>query len=344
MTGNLSVVEPFVLETWGNADAIAINQDGYGPHRVLPPPNRTAAAAAAATASRATAQQAAAADPRDVTVGECGGEPGRQLWDWGSDGLVRNGGQWRSPIDESLSLSSSSSIVAAAAAAAAAEVASRCLNVKACKTDVILDTCLPTGPGCGGGAAGAPPAANEVFTLPPVAGGNITILLGHRRNCLTAAANGSVSVLACTPTSPASADQQWAYDPHSHHITRLSDGACLTAPAAAPPPGPPSPAAGGIEELMLGRPLQGVETLQISRGLDLPSYASSVASSSIRVLNWCVSGCRMYGRGEVGDPHAEQQAGAGCDGVWYRMLWRDGVWRPAHRCAFYCGVTLQWHL
>ena len=294
MTGNLSVVEPFVLETWGNADAIAINQDGYGPHRVLPPPNRTAAAAAAATASRATAQQAAAADPRDVTVGECGGEPGRQLWDWGSDGLVRNGGQWRSPIDESLSLSSSSSIVAAAA-----------------------------------------PAANEVFTLPPVAGGNITILLGHRRNCLTAAANGSVSVLACTPTSPASADQQWAYDPHSHHITRLSDGACLTAPAAAPPPGPPSPAAGGIEELMLGRPLQGVETLQISRGLDLPSYASSVASSSIRVLNWCVSGCRMYGRGEVGDPHAEQQAGAGCDGVWSRMLWRDGVWRPAHRCAFY---------
>ena len=74
MTGNLSRVEPFVLETWGNVDAIAINQDKLGlPYRVLPLANWSSLLLTIDSGTR---------DRRAVTVGECGGEPEQQIWGW----------------------------------------------------------------------------------------------------------------------------------------------------------------------------------------------------------------------------------------------------------------------
>jgi hypothetical protein len=212
MTGNLTRVDPFVLETWGSPAAIAINQDPLGlPFRVLPIHNSTTAVSATP-------------DARAVTVTECGGEPTLQVWEWAADGLVRNTGGGSAAVP-------------------------RCMNVKACKTTVIVDTCLETGPGCGGAPAGAP-AANEVFQRPPAPGGAATVTLNNRTSCLTAATDGSVSILPCK--EPVSPGQRLSYDPATKHITRVSDGSCLTAPTAAAPPGPP----GTNMELMLGRPLQ----------------------------------------------------------------------------------------
>ena len=224
MTGNLSRVESFVLETWGNVDAIAINQDKLGlPYRVLPLVNWSSLLLTIDSGTR---------DRRAVMVGECGGEPARHMWGWwgsggiGSGALVRNIG----PKKDNEQL---------------------CLNIKSCKSSVIMDKCLPTGPACGGGAAGLP-ATNEVFSQPPQSGGEIRTALHNYTWCLTAAVDDSVSVLPCkTPSVP---EQQWTFDSKTQHITRVSDGSCLTAPTpmVPAPTGPPI-----SEELAIGRPLQG---------------------------------------------------------------------------------------
>ena len=71
MTGNLSDLQPFVLQTWGNAEAVAVNQDPSGsPFIVLP----LAPAATAPPAAGLTFAQ----------VAECGGEPASQNWTWNS--------------------------------------------------------------------------------------------------------------------------------------------------------------------------------------------------------------------------------------------------------------------
>ena len=229
MTGNLSRLDPFVLETWGNEHAIAINQDPLGlPHRVLPIENSSSvvnlASGAAVPDVRSTPGNNS--DPRAVTVTECGGEPTRQAWNWSTDGLVRN------------------------------PSSGQCLNVKACKSDVILDPCLPHGPACDS-APGAP-AANEVFQPPQdPTGGSIQINMGNRTKCLTTNPDDSVYVGPC-PGGHAQGTrkdaQRWRFDPTTQHITRVQDGSCLTAPAA-PSPSPSPSFTNGV--LMLGRPLQG---------------------------------------------------------------------------------------
>ena len=65
MTGNLSALDPFVLATWGNPEAVAINQDTAHPFTQLP------LAAGAAPAGR---------DLPPARVAECGGEPAAQNW------------------------------------------------------------------------------------------------------------------------------------------------------------------------------------------------------------------------------------------------------------------------
>jgi hypothetical protein len=227
MTGNLSRVDPFVLETWGNSAAININQDPLGlPHRVLPIDNSSSADAGASTSTAAVPSGSSdgdAPDPRAVTMTQCGGEPSRQAWVWGGNGLVNN------------------------------PSSGQCLNVKACETSVIMDPCLPTGPACD--TAPGAPAANEVFEPPRnggggVKGGPILIKLHNRTLCLTAAADsdGSVSVRPCTGNEDA--QQRWEFDPGTQHITRADDGSCLTASAPSPPPNGST-----TGELMLGRPL-----------------------------------------------------------------------------------------
>jgi hypothetical protein len=66
MTGNLSALDPFVLATWGNAEAVAVNQDVA--HTFVQLPLEAGAAAAAA------------AGLQPATVAECGGEPAAQNW------------------------------------------------------------------------------------------------------------------------------------------------------------------------------------------------------------------------------------------------------------------------
>ena len=234
MTGNLSRLDPFVLETWGNEHAIAINQDPLGlPHRVLPTENSSSGTPAlGAFVPDDGSTSGNDTDPRAVTVTECGGEPTRQAWTWGTDGLVRN------------------------------PSSGQCLNVKACRTDMILDVCLPRGPGCDS-APGAP-AANEVFAPPQsTSGGRIHIKLANRTECLTAGADNSVFVGSCAAAGESHTDeaedgvgadsQRWQFDATTQHITRVQDGSCLTAPAA-PSPSPSPGLTHG--ELMLGRPLQ----------------------------------------------------------------------------------------
>lgn len=73
MTGNLSSLDPYVLSTWGNPEAVAINQDTAHTFVVLPlPPSE-----AALTPAR---------------VAECGGEPSAQAWsfDTPAAGFIRN--------------------------------------------------------------------------------------------------------------------------------------------------------------------------------------------------------------------------------------------------------------
>jgi len=68
ITGNLSALDPYVLETWSNAEAIAVNQDPGGGTPVL----------------LASDVHAELADHPPARVAECGGEPDAQIWQLGS--------------------------------------------------------------------------------------------------------------------------------------------------------------------------------------------------------------------------------------------------------------------
>lgn len=228
LTGNLSRLDPAVLAIWGNDAAIAVNQDSLGlPHRQLPPDTVITVAeessgpsdegaiqvrgTSAATTELGTIIRASKnnADPRDVAVAECGGEPAQQAWQWTNESTVTHGGE--------------------------------CLNVKACRTEIILDACTKNG--CGGGSPGAP-AANEVFTQPPPGGGPITVTLDNKKKCLTAIADARVSIAECTHGD---ASQQWTYDPDTRQIKSNVSQQCLTA-AGTPP-------AANESSLIIGRPL-----------------------------------------------------------------------------------------
>jgi len=78
MTGNLSTLDEYVLATWGNPEAVAINQDTAHTFVVLPlPASGEAAPRAALTPAR---------------VAECGGEPSAQAWSFDAPaaGYIRN--------------------------------------------------------------------------------------------------------------------------------------------------------------------------------------------------------------------------------------------------------------
>jgi hypothetical protein len=108
MTGNLSALDPFVLETWGNPEAVAINQDTAHTFVQLP---LAAAAAAAAPGGRALTP---------ARVAECGGEPAAQNWTFNSpaQGYLTN---------------------------AANRV---CLNAASCGAALVYDGCTTSGKTC----------------------------------------------------------------------------------------------------------------------------------------------------------------------------------------------------
>lgn len=107
LTGNLSALDPFVLETWGNAAMVAIDQDpaGHPPRLVV---NQTAAGAPDSII-------ASVEDYVQATFQECGGEPAAQRW------VVEPNRFWRNDATRS------------------------CLNVRNCRTEIIYDACTSTG-------------------------------------------------------------------------------------------------------------------------------------------------------------------------------------------------------
>lgn len=79
MTGNLTALDPFAIETWTNPEVVAVNQDPMGkPHSVL---NSTDAVGRVDVGGHVDAQ-----------VAECGGEVAEQTWDLGKPmtGFVHN--------------------------------------------------------------------------------------------------------------------------------------------------------------------------------------------------------------------------------------------------------------
>ena len=113
LTGNLSALLPSTLAVWGNAEAVAINQDTAHTFLQLPlePPPAGQQPALPAPAALAPARLA-----------ECGGEPSAQNWTWDAPapGFLTN-------------------------------AASRqCLNVEACGSTIVYDGCSTTGGTCAG--------------------------------------------------------------------------------------------------------------------------------------------------------------------------------------------------
>ena len=142
LTGNLSALDPYVLETWGNAEAVAINQDTSNKFLQLP---------VEAAPSPPPAAAAAAAPLPPARVAECGGEPGAQNWtfDAPSPGFLTN---------------------------AANRV---CLNVDDCGTQVIFDACT-TPAQSNGTCAGKGKFYNEQWRLDGGSGALTTYLPGQQ--------------------------------------------------------------------------------------------------------------------------------------------------------------------
>lgn len=112
MTGNLSSLDPYALETWGNKEAVDVNQDPAGyPFTVLLQVNGTAGASSATSLGYMPA-----------TVAECGGEPSFQDWAYGT------------PAPQFFYNAASN----------------QCLNVEDCGTSIIYDGCTTKGPTCAG--------------------------------------------------------------------------------------------------------------------------------------------------------------------------------------------------
>jgi hypothetical protein len=113
MTGNLSSLAPYALQTWSNEEAIAVNQDAAAlPFQVLQAEPAAAGLSSGSSSSGYTG----------AVVQECGGEVAAQNWTFGA------------PAPQFLLNAASS----------------QCLNVESCKTALIYDGCTTSGSTCSG--------------------------------------------------------------------------------------------------------------------------------------------------------------------------------------------------
>eukprot|EP00730_Choanoeca_flexa_P007227 TRINITY_DN12298_c6_g3_i3.p1 TRINITY_DN12298_c6_g3~~TRINITY_DN12298_c6_g3_i3.p1 ORF type:complete len:553 (+),score=102.98 TRINITY_DN12298_c6_g3_i3:240-1661(+) len=110
MTGNLSALNGYVIETWTNKDAIAINQDSAG-YPVL-----------TMMIENTTSGNLTNLGYLPASLSECGGEPELQIWEYNNPltGFLHN-------MQED-----------------------QCLNAANCGTDIIYDGCTTTGGTCSG--------------------------------------------------------------------------------------------------------------------------------------------------------------------------------------------------
>jgi hypothetical protein len=209
-TGNLSSIDPYALQTWTNAEAVAINQDPAGnPFIILQPDNATSALAQRAAKNsvqrgfhtpeevRNWAPAPVAASDPPAMVAECGGEPTLQNW------------VFNSPAQSYLFNNASN----------------YCLNVFNCETPIIFDGCRTTGGTC----AGPDKYSNEQWQLN--ADGSLTSMLPGNK-CATVAADRTISLVDCT--SPLASNQNWTYSSVTGELQQ--NGLCLTAAGAPPPP------------------------------------------------------------------------------------------------------------
>jgi alpha-galactosidase len=226
MTGNLSALDPFVLETWGNPEMIRVNQDvaGHPPKVVMNGTTRTKSAG--------EADARGAPDYVQAHFEECGGEPNAQTWDVGTfaDGFWRN---------------------------AALEL---CLNVRDCASEIIYDSCTVTGPATSCAQKPDQPFDNERFDWHPDDGTLVTRLSAVAPNvCVTMDAAGKLSLQECPrPPSriPPTLSQTFTYSNKTKQLTSNADGRCLTASKVPPPPLP-----SGADRMVIARQMADGDTV-----------------------------------------------------------------------------------
>ena len=197
MTGNLSAAPQYVLETWGNAEAVAVNQDPvYEPFLVLPHSARPLGSAAAYTQAR---------------MAECGGEPDLQRWNFSTAGSPPG-----FPPDFFVNAGAAGSLL--------------CLNVEACGATIIYDACTTTGGTCSGPGT----FLNEQFKLRED-GALVSALdaAGGARCATVAASDATLSLAACA--SPPDDAQTFSYVAATGEL-QSKGGLCLTAPSPPGPP------------------------------------------------------------------------------------------------------------
>ncbi len=196
LTGNLSAAPQYVLDTWGNAEAVAVNQDPiYLPFLVLPHSARPSALSAPASYVQAH-------------MAECGGEPILQKWSFSAANSPPG-----FPPDFLVN-------------AAGAELT--CLNVEACESTIIYDGCTISGPGT---CSGPGTFKNEQWVLRP--DGALVSALGDASRCATVSAtDATLSLAACS--SPPGDAQSFVYVAATGEL-QSKGGLCLTAPSQGPP-------------------------------------------------------------------------------------------------------------
>ena len=258
LTGNLSALDPLVLETWGNEELIAVNQDAAGRNPVRVDGHGAAcfhegcrrrggsAAAGAGAGNRSSGSHLGSGAYTQAVFAECGGEPTLQQWSRGEpmEGFWHNA------------------------------ATNMCLNVKGCGAEVIYDGCSTTGGTCAGPAS----YANEQFDLADdddatAAGGDRGLRTrlaadsgAHRGlgQCATAGSSGALALAKCSGAGGAAGtNQQFAYSSDSKQLTAVVDGRCLTAAKPSPAPTPSAPAT-----LVIARALAdgGVALLLLNNG------------------------------------------------------------------------------
>lgn len=178
MTGNLSALNPYVIETWSNEEILAIQQDPLGQAGFLLelfPGNATGAGKKDNNSNNLGYTPA--------SVAECGGEPDLQQW------------EFNSPASQYLHNPASN----------------LCLNVESCATNVIFDGCTTTGTSCGGGQGSYHPNEQWEFTSQ----GQVKSILPGTP-CLTLNSQGAVVVEPCI--SPVPASQKWTYNNETKNL------------------------------------------------------------------------------------------------------------------------------
>lgn len=199
LVGDFAKLNAFVMATWTNDWAIAINQDprAVGATRI------DGASARELLLEPGLPRTEAAGGYAPMIVQECGGEPDLQKWAWGQPAaqFVHN------------------------------NATNTCLNVEGCGTTVIYDGCSFPPTSCGPASAGK--YANERWNLTEQ--GQLKSALSPAECATVSTSTKTVRLAKCI--SPVPPEQTWKYSAETEQLT-TGDGLCVTAARSSPGPGP----------------------------------------------------------------------------------------------------------